>query len=94
MLIVHVYHVYDYIISAQISVTFDPFMSLSVPIPRNLRHLPVIFVPQDPNIMPIEVGGCAVKAHFYLYYQFPPSFHGLITCTASGGKLGGAWELK
>ena len=39
--------------------TFDPFMSLSVPIPRNLRHLPVIFVPQDPNIMPIEVGGCA-----------------------------------
>ena len=33
MFIVHVYHVYDYIISAQISVTFDPFMSLSVPIP-------------------------------------------------------------
>ena len=46
----------DYIISAQVSMTFDPFMSLSVPIPRNLRHLPVIFVPQDPSVMPIEVG--------------------------------------
>ena len=50
-----VLHVY-YIISAQLSMTFDPFMSLSVPIPRNLRHLPVIFVPRDPSIMPIEVG--------------------------------------
>ena len=46
----------DYIISAQVSMTFDPFMSLSVPIPRNLRHLPVIFVPRDPSVMPIEVG--------------------------------------
>ena len=39
----------------QISVTFDPFMSLSVPIPKNLRHLPVIFVPKDPDSMPQEV---------------------------------------
>ncbi|CAI8045180.1 Ubiquitin carboxyl-terminal hydrolase 19 [Geodia barretti] len=37
------------------SVTFDPFMSLSVPIPRNLRRLPVIFVPQDPNSLPKQL---------------------------------------
>jgi ubiquitin carboxyl-terminal hydrolase 19 len=37
------------------SVTFDPFMSLSVPIPRNLRRLPVIFVPRDPNSLPKQL---------------------------------------
>jgi ubiquitin carboxyl-terminal hydrolase 19 len=37
------------------SVTFDPFLSLSVPIPRNLRRLPVIFVPQNPDSIPQEL---------------------------------------
>ena len=46
---------YICIVLLQVSVTFDPFMSLSVPIPRNLRLLPVIFVPCDPNTTPIKV---------------------------------------
>ena len=32
--------------------TFDPFMSLSVPIPRNLRRLPIFFVPRHPSLTP------------------------------------------
>ena len=35
----------------QVSETFDPFMSILVPILKNLRHLPV----KDPNEMPIQV---------------------------------------
>ena len=68
----------NYIISAQVSMTFDPFMSLSVPIPRNLRHLPVIFVPRDPNIMPIEVGGCVATAPLSFHsLQYGPDLHPL-----------------
>ena len=44
-----------FILLFQVSVTFDPYMSLSVPIPQNLRHLPVIFVPSDPETTPIKV---------------------------------------
>ena len=35
--------------------TFDPFMTMSVPIPNNLRQLPVFFVPKDPDTFPIKV---------------------------------------
>ena len=34
--------------------TFDPFMSLSVPIPRNLRRIPIFFVPHDPSLVPLR----------------------------------------
>ncbi len=47
----------------QVSVTFDPFMSLSVPIPRNLRLLPVMFVPCDPNTTPIKVSELVQRVH-------------------------------
>lgn len=39
---------------SKVSVTFDPFMTMSVPIPNNLRQLPVFFVPKDPDTFPIK----------------------------------------
>ncbi|KAL5474915.1 hypothetical protein EMCRGX_G026942 [Ephydatia muelleri] len=39
---------------SKVSVTFDPFMTMSVPIPNNLRQLPVFFVPKEPDTFPTK----------------------------------------
>ena len=62
--------------SLQESVTFDPFMSLSVPIPRNLRRLPVIFVPQDPNSLPKQV-------RLYKFLSLSSLYFSLCMCVAN-----------
>jgi hypothetical protein len=43
------------LMNLQVSVTFDPFMTMSVPIPINLRQLPVFFVPKEPETLPTKV---------------------------------------
>ena len=58
--------------------TFDPFMSLSVPIPKNLRHLPIIFIPKDPDQLPRQVGVLGERVS-YMYGQY----------TGGGGGGGG-----
>ena len=55
--------VYMYI---QESVTFDPFMSMSVPIPGKLRNLPVFFVPSNPKHLPTKVH-VHVQCYTYRY---------------------------
>ena len=59
-------HKIDYIkmSSMQESVTFDPFMSMSVPIPGKLRNLPVFFVPCDPKHLPTKV--CSIACKIFL----------------------------
>jgi ubiquitin carboxyl-terminal hydrolase 4/11/15 len=41
---------------AQVSITFDPFMYLTLPLPQTARYRgTVLFVPADPSKAPIRV---------------------------------------
>ena len=45
------------------SVVFDPFMSVSVPLPQKMLSRSVVFVPQDPEKVPVKViGWCGLLA--------------------------------
>ena len=37
------------------SVVFDPFLSMSIPLPRKMISRAVIFIPQDPSKVPVKV---------------------------------------
>ena len=39
----------------QVSITFDPFMILPVPLPKKQRLLPIIFMSKDPHRKPVKV---------------------------------------
>jgi hypothetical protein len=45
-----------FVSSYQVSITFDPFCYLSLPLPvKKERHLDVFLVPDDPLALPMQV---------------------------------------
>ena len=42
----------------QVSVTFDPFSCLAVPLPKKMRLLSVVLMRKDPSITPVKVHMC------------------------------------
>ena len=39
----------------QVSVTFDPFSCLAVPLPKKMRLLSVVLMKKEPNVTPVKV---------------------------------------
>ncbi len=44
-----------YFVYFQVSITFDPFMILPVPLPKRKRLLPITFMPCQPHVKPTKV---------------------------------------
>ena len=52
------------------SVVFDPFLSMSIPLPRKMLSRAVIFIPQDPSKVPVRVSDVIdTGGRFILYHH-------------------------
>lgn len=57
------------------SVVFDPFLSMSIPLPRKMLSRAVIFIPQDPSKVPVRVSDVAVIDTGGRFIQVPLCHH-------------------